>query len=142
MTKKKRRSSYSYVEDEPEYIFNACYDLYLQPSQILCAGLGVFTRVFIPKDQLIGNYIGQIKHNNSISCGMSYSVCLNSEYYIDAFDYPRTILAMINDARFSNFTNNCVLITYSHTADIWTVKDIEMNSELFFDYGDDYWSCR
>ena len=61
---------------------------------------------------------------------------------IDAQNYPRTIFAMINDSKFSDFENNCEFIIKKDCVEIWTTKFINEGKELYIDYGTDYWINR
>ena len=75
---------------------------------------------------------------------------------------PRCYMDMLNDANFkpinknkskgkskrkqitisNNFSNNCTFITDEEnlTVSIYSITDIEPESELFISYGDSYWS--
>lgn len=143
MGRKKRRSKINYIYQGPkiEYIYNTDFKLEIKKSNIKDAGLGVFSKEFIQKNTLLGEYIGEKKHQNDFSYGL-YCLQLKSEYSIDAFNYPRTIFAMINDSRFSDFTYNCKFITYENKAEVWAIRDININDELYLNYGDGYWKYR
>ena len=142
MGKKKRKSKYVYIYEEPkiEYIYNTLFDLFINKSNIDNSGLGVFTNEFINKNVYLGNYIGKKRNKNY----PSNSYCIE-DYYgntIDAIDYPRSIFAMINDSKYSAYKNNCEFITTKNNVEIWTTKIIEKGSELYINYGDDYWKYR
>ena len=49
---------------------------------------------------------------------------------------------MINDSKYSSYKNNCEFITTKNNVEIWTTKIIEKGSELYINYGDDYWKYR
>ena len=68
------------------YFYNSIFNLYLNNSQIPNAGFGVFTKDLIPKDTYIDEYIGDIYSYNPSGC---YVIEINSDYYIDAKNYPR-----------------------------------------------------
>lgn len=123
---------------ESDYIYNANFKLEIKQSSIECAGNGVFTLELIKNNTVIGKYIGNILDSKHVYNGR-YSVKTKSGKLIDAYNYPRTIMAMINDSYGSNFKNNCKLQVYELEADIISTRDIQVNEELFLDYGNDYW---
>tara|TARA_Y100000991_G_scaffold205087_1_gene181107 strand:+ start:540 stop:977 length:438 start_codon:yes stop_codon:yes gene_type:complete len=137
----KKKNEYIYIPPKVEYVYNSNYKLKVDNSLIKHGGLGVFTEENIPKDTLIGEYIGEKKHIDEpvLSC---YCLTLKSDYYIDAYDYPRGILAMINDCRFSDYKYNCSFKVYKDKAEVWSISDIEKNRELYLDYGNEYWKHR
>ena len=138
---RKKKNEYIYIPPKVEYVYNSNYKLKVDNSLIKYGGLGVFTEENIPKDTLIGEYIGDKKHIDEpvLSC---YCLTLKSDYYIDAYDYPRGILAMINDCRFSDYNYNCTFKVYNDKAEVWSILDIETNRELYLDYGNEYWKHR
>lgn len=95
---------------------------------------------YIQNVTIIG-WIIQKKHIDSpvLSC---YCLTLESDYYIDAYDYPRGILAMINDCRFSDNIYNCQFKVEPEKAEVWSISNITSGSELYLDYGDEYRKYR
>ena len=140
---RKRKSKYVYEYKPPnvEYNYNTEFNLEVKRSSIKNAGLGVFTNQFIPRNTFLGEYIGVLKTSNQFSCGL-YALELKSGNLIDAFEYPRSVFAMINDSRFSDYTYNCKFIITESKAEIWTINNIYKDEELFINYGDDYWKYR
>ena len=136
---RKKKPKYKYVEPTPEYIYNANFKLEIKKSNIDCGGNGVFTTEPIKANTIIGEYIGDIREPGSAYDFGRYCVETKSGKLIDAFLYPRTIMAMINDSYGSKFTNNCKFKLDELTAEIISIRDIEANEELFLDYGDSYW---
>jgi SET domain-containing protein len=145
------------------YFYNSIFNLYLSESQIPNAGLGVFTKDFIPTGSYIDEYSGDIY---SFNPGGSYVLELEQNHYIDARNYPRCYMAMINDCEFIakkiikkkkkkiDVTpdtyydkNNIKLITNCEFKNpinekkslIYSSIDIMPGSELFISYGHDYW---
>lgn len=134
-----------------------CYNntkhlLYLKKSNIPNAGLGVFTLKKIPAETLIGYYEGTLyKGNNNVT---DYSFELSKQYYLDASEYPRCYIAMINDSYGSKYNNNCEfrMIYYDHNKKLlppkkrkialYSIKTIYKNEELMANYGDEYWTTR
>lgn len=143
------------------YFHNSIYYLYLDNSQIPNSGLGVFTKDLIPKNTYIDEYIGDIYSYNPSGC---YVIEIKSDYYIDAKNYPRCYMGMLNDcdyickqfkkkknkkidvtpkAYYDKFNNklvtNCQFIYNELKCLIYSTIDIQPDSELFISYGDDYW---
>ena len=135
------------------YINNTEHILNVEPSNIKCAGNGIFTYKDIPKETLIGYYKGTLKKTSN-ECVGDYSFSLSKQYYIDASSFPRSYIAMINDAHGSKFKNNCEfrIELYDDNGkkykcserkiSLWSLKKIKTGSELFASYGEDYWASR
>jgi hypothetical protein len=49
---------------------------------------------------------------------------------------------MINDSRFSDYTYNCEFLCTTDNIEVWSTKFIPVNTELFINYGDEYWLNR
>lgn len=139
--KRKSKQVYKYIPPKIEYIYNSKFKLEIKSSSIKNAGLGVFANQFIPRNTLLGEYTGTLKTSDQFSCGL-YALELKSGILIDAFEYPRSVFAMINDSRFSDYDYNCKFLVMENKAEIWTVNDINIDDELFINYGDDYWKYR
>lgn len=142
--KKKRASknkSDLFPLPEPEYLYNSKYMLSIKDSLIKNGGLGVFALENIPENTLLGEYIGDKLHKTNPTTS-SYCLDLKSKYFIDAYHYPRCVFAMINDSRFNGFPYNCDFRIYEYKADIWTLCEIKEGSELYLNYGNDYWLYR
>ena len=139
--KRKKKLEYVYIPPVVEYIYNTKYKLEIKDSLIKYGGQGVFALEDIPENTCIGEYTGEKKHKDDFTLG-TYSLQLSSDYSIDAFDYPRCILAMINDARFSDYKYNCDFVVNDIIAEIWSISAINIGSELYIEYGDFYWKHR
>ena len=85
-----------------EYVYNSPFALRIGPSRIVNGGLGVFAQEPIPQNASLGEYLGEKRHISQPTDG-GYSLALESDHYVDAFEYPRCVLAMINDSRFSEY---------------------------------------
>lgn len=135
---RKSKINYKYTEPKEEYYHNSNFNLEIRLSSILGAGKGVFTNDFIPSNTFIDNYTGIVMRY--LSCG-SYFVLLRDGYGIDAQEYPRCYMAMINDTKNSKFEYNCKIIIDNNNdlVEVWSIKNIDAGEELFFDYGDAYW---
>ena len=141
--RRRHKSKVEYIYDAPkvEYIYNSNYQLKIDTSLIKHGGLGVFSLEKIPKNVLLGEYIGEM-YDSSVPTMSCYCLSLKSDNFIDAYDYPRCVFAMINDCRFSDYKYNCTFKVYEDKAEIWSISDINDNSELYLDYGDEYWKHR
>jgi hypothetical protein len=127
------------------------YDLYISQSNIINSGLGVFTQNFIPKNTCIDEYFGE--YSESL-LGGEYFFRIDDECGINAIDLPRCYMAMLNDASYiptskrklrlfvhHDYKNNCYfnVDTINKKVYVYSLQDIEVNSELFISYGCDYW---
>jgi hypothetical protein len=146
------------------YYHNSLLELYLSKSQIHDAGLGVFTKDFIPAGTYIDEYCGDVY---SFNPGGFYVLELKPDYYIDAYNYPRCLMAMINDCGFvakkiikkkkrkiditpdgyydknnNKLVINCEFIKKpdENKTFVFSICDILPNSELFISYGPNYWN--
>lgn len=141
--KLKNKYKYQYIEEQPIYNYNSEFNLEIKKSNIKDSGLGVFNKsqYDILPNTFLGNYTGELKSNKTIVTS-TYCVELKSENYIDAYEYPRCIFAMINDSRFSVFDYNCEFRVFEDHVEIWSIKNIKCNYELFIDYGKEFWEFR
>jgi len=128
------------------YYNNTEFILDIKPSNIKNGGSGLFSIQNIPKDTMIGYYKGDIlSGNNKVT---DYSFQISAKYFIDAKEFPRCYIAMINDAKNSQFENNCEFRIIEHKIKknskicLYSIKDIKKGNELFASYGDEYWTTR
>lgn len=128
----------------PKFYNNTPWDLEVRDSGIPKAGQGLFANQDIPANTLIGYYEGLItRDNNKLSL---YSFEISPRYFIDASAFPRCYLAMVNDARNSDFEYNCEFRMESHRdvkkrkIVLYSIKPINKGTELFANYGNDYWN--
>jgi hypothetical protein len=134
----KQKYNYMYIEPEPSYYNNSRYNLQISQSCIIDAGLGVYTKDFIPANSLIDNYTGEYRPR----CFSRYYFKIREGVGIDAFDYPRCYMGMLNDSYGTTYSNNCKFVVDldNDTVSVWSIKDIKEDEELFISYGEDYWS--
>ena len=122
--------------------------LYLKKSSIPSAGKGLFTKKDIKKGEDIIEYTGEIvtwdeclKRNDEGKGG--YVFYINKNYCIDAYPTPDVLARYANDAkghiRVAGYTNNAEYETRGKRVYIVATKNIEKGSEIFVDYGKDYW---
>lgn len=120
--------------------------LYVKKSTLPNAGKGLFTKVFIPKGTLIVEYKGKIttwKEVKDDDGKNAYIFYVKRYHVIDAWPTKKPLARYANDARgltrIKGVTNNCDYITKGLKAYIESKKNIEAGSEIFVDYGPDYW---
>ena len=138
----------------PEFYWNNTdLPLKIKPSQIPNSGNGVWTYTFIPKGTRIGYYEGRVLcDENQIT---DYSFTLNKKWFVDGLQFPRSIIAMINDVYNTNLKTNCefdvqtrdintgeLLLGKNRRVFLASTEDIHEGTELFASYGDDYWECE
>lgn len=147
--KQKDKHNYIYLPPKEEYYHNSNFNLIIKPSNIHNSGKGVFTLDFIPSNTFIDYYEGIVM--NYLSCG-SYFLKICDNYGIDAQIFPRCYMAMINDTFGSNYHHNCKFIINKnklndddndsdskYNVEVWSIKDILKDEELYISYGDEYW---
>lgn len=113
---------------------NGLFELEIRESQIPNAGLGVYTKEFIKKGELIGEYTG-----SKIDSNGAYSYILDNGKCIDASSFPRCYSAMINDSIGSIHFQNCEFVEKNNKVFVYAKTNIPENYELFISYGIDFW---
>ena len=122
--------------------------LKVKDSLLPSAGKGLFTTEFIPKGTKIVEYKGRITtwkdvDHNEGNNGYIYFVKRN--YVIDASTYPSALARYANDARgiqrVKGLTNNAEYVEDGLKVYIQAVKDIPAGSEIFVEYGKEYWDA-
>lgn len=122
--------------------------LKVKDSLLPSAGKGLFTTEFIPKGTKIVEYKGRITtwkdvDHNEGNNGYIYFVKRN--YVIDASTYPSALARYANDARgiqrVKGLTNNAEYVEDGLKVFIQAVKDIPAGSEIFVEYGKEYWDA-
>jgi uncharacterized protein len=120
--------------------------LYVKKSTIPNAGKGLFTKKFIPKGTRIVEYKGRRSTWNEVKDEdgkNGYIFYISRNNVIDALPYKSALARYANDARglvkIKGLFNNSDYIVYKQKAYIESKKDIPAGSEIFVDYGKDYW---
>ncbi|MFN3840375.1 MAG: SET domain-containing protein [Cyclobacteriaceae bacterium] len=120
--------------------------LYVKKSTLPNAGKGLFTKVFIPKGVKVVEYKGKIttwKDVKDVDGKNAYIFYVKRDHVIDAWRTLRHLARYANDARglsrIKGVTNNCDYTTKGLKAYIESKKNIPAGSEIFVDYGPDYW---
>ncbi|HEX4876496.1 MAG TPA: SET domain-containing protein-lysine N-methyltransferase [Chitinophagaceae bacterium] len=123
-------------------------DLEVKESLLPSAGKGLFTKVFIPKGTRIVEYKGKIttwkevEHNDGKN-GYIYYVKRN--HVIDASRHSSALARYANDARgirrMKGLANNAEYTEDGLKVYITATKDIPAGSEIFVEYGKEYWDA-
>jgi uncharacterized protein len=120
--------------------------LFVKTSTIPNSGKGLFTRKFIPKGTRIVEYKGKISKWKDVKDEdgkNGYIFFVNRNHVINALPVKSALARYANDARglskIKGLNNNCDYISEGTKAYIESKKDIPAGSEIFVDYGKDYW---
>jgi uncharacterized protein len=120
--------------------------LFVKKSTIPNSGKGLFTKKFIPKGTRIVEYKGKISKWKDVKDEdgkNGYIFFVNRNHVINALPVKSALARYANDARglskIKGLNNNCDYISEGTKAYIESKKDIPAGSEIFVDYGKDYW---
>ena len=135
--RRKPKYEYKYVEPVPSYYHTSNFKIEIRDSNIKEAGQGVFALEDIPENTLIDHYMGDYQ----ILPTSRYFFQIKDNLGIDAGNYPRCYMGMLNDSFNSRFKNNCTFVTDEETnkVSVWSNRKIECGVEMFISYGEDYW---
>lgn len=121
-------------------------DLYIGPSTLPDAGMGLFTKVPIKKGQRIIEYKGRIRTWKEVEeAGVfnGYVFFVTDDHVIDAKTYKKSHGRYANDAkglqRTKGITNNSEYTEENGKVYIDAIKNIPAGAEIFVGYGKDYW---
>lgn len=121
--------------------------LYIKKSSLPGAGKGLFTRVPIPKGTRIVEYKGQVLTWKEVQKMKDerngYVFYVNRKHVIDAWNYKKSAGRYANDAKGpirkeGNKTNSDYIVDKMRCY-ITAKKDIPSGSEIFVEYGAEYW---
>ncbi len=120
--------------------------LYVKKSSIPDSGKGLFTKKFIKKGTRIVEYKGRrsawkdVKDEDGKN---GYIFYINRNNVIDALPHKSALARYANDARglvkVNGIKNNSDYVVDGTRAYIESKTDIPAGSEIFVDYGKDYW---
>lgn len=120
--------------------------LVVKKSTLPNAGKGLFTKIFIPKRERIVEYKGRIttwKEVKEDDGENGYIFYIKRYHVIDALPTKKPLARYANDAkgfaRVKGLNNNAEYVVDGLKAYIESTKAIEPGSEIFVDYGPDYW---
>src|SRR4030095_15704964 len=123
------------------------HHLVVKRSSLPGAGKGLFTTKFIPKGTRIVEYKGRIVPWKEVSHkdANRYVLYVNRSHVIDAEPYKKAMGRFANDARglvrIKGITNNSVYVKDGSRVFITANKNISPGSEIFVDYGREYWQA-
>lgn len=121
--------------------------LYIKKSNLPKAGKGLFTKKLIPKGTRIVEYKGEIltwKEVKKLADDRNgYVFYISSKRCIDAWNYIKALGRFANDAkgigRIKGIKTNSEYVIDGKKCFIEAIKDIPAKSEIFVEYGADYW---
>jgi uncharacterized protein len=119
--------------------------LEVKESTIPGAGMGLFTREFIPKGTRMVQYKGRIRTWKEVENEDEnyYIFYVTEEHVIDASRYKKSPARFINDARglkkIKGLNNNARFVIDGLRVFVEAIKDISAGSEIFLSYGKEYW---
>jgi hypothetical protein len=152
------------VREQPKFSYynNTMHPLEVRPSQIVNGGMGVFMSSTASEPIAAGAFIGFYEGvwNCDAKNQSNYSYYINKRVCIDlSKDNRRPITAMMNDAFRTDFTNNviskllvdqtilesiraknCDNFNPCRIVGLYATKEIRPGEELFFEYGESYWT--
>lgn len=121
--------------------------LYTKRSQIRHAGLGLFTKIKIPRGACMVEYKGRmekwidVKHEDGHN---GYLLRVNRSWAINAKPYKKALGRFANDARGiqrnEKLKNNAEYLLEGNRCFIYATKEILPNSEILVGYGSGYWN--
>lgn len=121
-------------------------NLIVKKSTLPNAGKGLFTKVFIAKRERIVEYKGRIttwKEVKEDDGENGYIFYIKRYHVIDALPTKKPLARYANDAkgfaRVKGLNNNAEYVVDGLKAYIESTKPIQAGSEIFVDYGPDYW---
>ena len=120
--------------------------LVIKRSKLPGAGLGLFTRTFIPIGIRIVEYKGRIsawKQLEQKEWANKYIFYVTRHHVINAQPFKKSLARYANDAdgisKKKGARNNAHYVTLGRRVFIEARSDIKSGSEILVDYGKDYW---
>lgn len=122
--------------------------LEIKTSNIPGSGLGLFTKVFIPRGSLVVEYKGIVttwaavkdQHFND------YIYYISSQHVIDAGPTPNELARYANDAKglgqVKGIYNNCFFKKMNGRVFLKARTDIQAGEEIYVNYGKEYWDTH
>lgn len=119
--------------------------LEIKPSQIPGAGLGLYTKVFIPVGSLVTEYKGLVTTWDAVKeqIDNDYIYYISRNHVIDAAPTPGVLARYANDAKgltqVPGLNNNCIFKKIDGRVFIKARTNILPGSEILVNYGKQYW---
>lgn len=121
--------------------------LYLKKSKLPDSGLGLFTRVDIPKGVRIVEYKGRMQPWNEVEHEDGHNAYLfkiNSRIAVNAISYKKEFGRYANDAkglvRIKGMRNNAEYEVEKNRVYIDAIRYIRKNEEVLVEYGGNFWA--
>ncbi|MFP4282068.1 MAG: SET domain-containing protein-lysine N-methyltransferase [Opitutales bacterium] len=115
----------------------------MRPSTLAGAGLGLFAEVAFEEDEPIGPYTGELITYEELAAGRfagsDYLLGLTARYLIAGEGPQAGPTRYINHSRQPNAW--LIVSTRWKTARFVACRRIEPGEEIFFDYGEAYWTA-
>jgi uncharacterized protein len=125
--------------------------LYVRESTLPGAGKGLFTKNLIPKGKRIIEYRGEVmkwKDAEKMADDRNgYVFYITAQYVIDAWSFKKELARYANDAKgltkVKGIVTNCeyIIDRKARRCFITAIADIPARSELFVEYGAEYWEA-
>lgn len=121
------------------------HQLFIQPSTLPGAGMGLFTKTEIPRGTLIIEYLGTVSTWKEIMHDVDnpYLCYVNRNHVINGAPHPEFLARYANDAagpiRIEGMRNNSFFEIDGTRVFIKSTKRIPAGSEIFVNYGKEYW---
>jgi len=139
---------YNNIHNTPKYIityhlnelrYNIADRFTVKVSNIRSAGLGLFTNQNINNNTILGEYFGTKHTLNKLFSSYieKYIYRTSNDILINPDNY--CLFRYINDG-LTYYQNNTKFVEYDNYVLIVATKDISYNTELFINYGKEYWS--
>ena len=119
--------------------------LFIQPSTLPGAGMGLFTSIDIPRGTLIIEYLGTVTTWNDIKHEIDnpYLCYVNRNHVINGAPHPEHLARYANDAagpvRLEGTRNNSFFEVDGSRVFIKATRRIPAGTEIFVNYGKEYW---
>ena len=122
--------------------------LEVKTSTLPGSGLGLFTKVDIPKDSYIVEYKGRVVRWDDVKddAENAYLYYVSNDCVIDARPYKKALARYANDARgitkVKGVNNNAAYERSNGKVYIKAVRHIPAGSEILVSYGKEYWDTH
>lgn len=119
--------------------------LEIKTSQIPGAGLGLYTKIFIPSGSLVSEYKGVVTTWEAVKDEIDndYIYYISSRHVINARPTTKALARYANDAKgmkqVEGLNNNCTFKKMEGRVYIKARVDILAGTEIFVSYGKQYW---
>jgi hypothetical protein len=120
--------------------------LYIKPSQIPNAGLGLYTAIKLFKGDIIAQFHGEVLNKQEFK---KRSALQEDHYFMNlpnghTLDCRHTAgyAKMANDCMNSQFKQNAIITINNNQVVLVANRTINMHNEIFTSYGKKYWEAK